>query len=725
MADYYAQVRAGTDIAFLGGIIRYVLDDMQTNPQDYNMTYVREYTNASYLVNPDFKTPSDTLDGLFSGWNSSGYDKSTWSFKTDAAQADLIVRDSSLSDPDCVFQLLIKHFARYTDDKVVEITGVDKTIFQDICRAYAATGRPDKAGSIFFSAAACQHTTGTQTVRAMGILQLLLGNMGVAGGGLNGIAGAGNGLGCTLQGMINHWGPGGGSTRMPSSTEPDFGSYGGNQARFASILKAWYGDMDHNTSYNYLPKRTGGSYTWQDIFKAIDAETIKGLHCWGVNPAVSGINTNSVKHSLSKLHWLIVTDLWETETAAFWEEEAGSNPADIQTEVFLLPAAHALEKEGSTCTGARWLQWRYKVVDPPGEAHTDAWIINYIMLKLKELYAGQSSHNADAINKMVWDYGEEPDPDEVSREMNGYDLATGQLLSSPSQLKADGTTTCGNWLWCGMNTTAGNQAKRRDNSDASGIGLYPNWGWAWPVNRRIMYNRASVDLDGNPWNPAKPVLQWDSAGEKWLGDVADGDTPPVNLGGGYPFIMLAQGRGCIFGAGRTDGPFPEHYEPWESPIDNPLSSQQNAPAMLNYEDTPPGGRNEYPLVGLCHRLVEHLHTGSITRRLPWLLELMPELVVQVSPELADERGINDGDHITVFSARGELEATAYISRLVKPVTAGGRTIHQVSIPWCWGYQGSATGNTMNLLTARVLTPVTRIPESRPFLCDIRRAQPQN
>ena len=718
LADYYAMVRAGTDIAFIGGMIRYVLDDMESNPQEYNMTYVREYTNATYLVNPDFKCPTDTLDGLFSGWKGASYDKSTWSFQADEEQADGIAKDSTLTDPNCVFQLLKKHFSRYTDDKVVEITGVDKDTFQDICRAFAATGRPDKAGAIFFSAAACQHTTGTQTNRAFGILQLLLGNMGVAGGGLNGNAGAGNGLGCTLQGMVNHWGPGGGSTRMPNSSEQTIEEYGGTQSRFVSILKAWYGDIDHNTSYNYLPKRTGGSYTWQDLFKAIDDGVIKGVHSWGNNSAVSGINTNAVKQSLSRLDWLIVTDLWETETASFWKAEAGSSPEDIKTEVFALPAAHALEKEGSTCSGARWLQWRYKVVDPPGEAKTDAWIINHIMLELKKLYTGQGDCNADAINNLTWNYGDEPVPDEVSREMNGYDLTTGTLLSSPGQLKTDGTTSCGNWLWCGMNTEEGNQAKRRDNTDESGIGLYPAWGWAWPLNRRIMYNRASVDLDGNPWNAAKPVLKWNAASEKWLGDVADGGAAPVNLGGSCPFIMNPESRGRIFGPGRADGPFPEHYEPWESPVDNPLSDQQSNPALMVYETTPPGSKVEYPLVGSCHRMVEHMHTGSVTRRLTWLLELVPNMVVQIGPELAESRGIDEGDEIVVKSARGEVKATATISSLVKPVKVGSTTVHQISVPWSWGYEGVATGNTMNMLSARVMDPNTRIPESRPFLCNI-------
>ncbi len=712
-ADYYARVRPGTDLAFVGGMIRYVLDDMEANPGNYNMDYVREYTNASFLVNPDFRGPADTLDGLFSGWNGSSYDKATWAWQSDTSETDNIKKDPTLTDSNCVFQLLKKHFARYTDDKVVEITGTDKARFQIICQTYAGTGETGKAGAFVFSSNACQRSIGTQTVRAFGILQLLLGNMGVAGGGLNGITGAVNGLGCTLQGLSNAWGPGASSVRPASSSEQSLSAYGGDQSRFASILKAWYGDTDVDTSFNYLPKRDG-DYSWQPLFAAIDDGTIEGLICWGINPAVSGPDSGAARQAMRKLKWMVVIDLWETETAAVWQL------ADCDTEVFLLPAASSLEKEGSICNSGRWNQWRYKGADPPGDAKSDLWIINELMTKIKELYAGQSDNNAAAITELTWDYGDPPDVIQVLAEMNGYDLTTGALLTSPGSLKSDGTTSCGNWLWCGIYTADGNKAKKRDTTDPSGIGLFPNWGWAWPLNRRIMYNRASVDVDGNPWDTEHPVISWD--GSSWSGDVADGGWPPVASSDKYPFVMKPEGRGYLFGPGRPDGPFPEFYEPWESPVSNPMSPQQNNPAIKIWETAPKGTAADYPIVATTHRSVDHLHTGAFTRRLPWLIEIAPEMSVEMSHELADEIGVSDGDAVIIDSARGSsVRAKAVVTGRIKPLSVNGTTVHNVSLPWNWGYMGLSTGDSTNLLTARIGDPNTGIPEFRAFLCSIQKA----
>jgi formate dehydrogenase-N alpha subunit len=717
-ADLYAAVRPSTDIAFTGGMIRYVINDMEANPGSYNLNYVREYTNASYLVDPNFTSPADTLDGLFSGWDGGKYDKSTWAFQSDSSQPDNIKKDPTLTDPNCVFQLLKKHFARYTDDKVVEITGTDKSTYQKICQTYAATGQTGKAGALFFSSSACQRSTGTQTVRAFGILQLLLGNIGVAGGGLDGITGAPNGLGCTLQGLVNHWGPGADSVRPASSGEQSLAEYGANKARFTSILKAWYGDTDHNTSFNYLPKRDG-DYSWQPLFKAIDEGTIKGLISWGMNPAVSGPNAIAARRALRKLEWIIVIDLWETETAAIWKPESGANPADVGTEVFLLPAAHSLEKEGSVNNSSRWNQWRHKGVEPPGEARSDLWIISKLMMKLKELYAGQNERNAEAITNLTWDYGDPPDVLKVTKEMNGYDLSTGKLLTSPGSLKDDGSTSCGNWLWCGMYTEDGNMATRRDATDPSGIGLFPNWGWAWPLNRRIMYNRASVDLDGKPWDTGRPVISWD--GEKWAGDIADGGAPPINMGGGYPFVMKPEGRGYLFGPGRADGPFPEHYESWESPVSNPMSPQQNNPAIKSWETLARGTAPDYPILAFTLRIVEHFDTGAITRHMPWLLEMVPEMFVEMSQELAAEKGIAGGDTIIVESTRGTITAKAIITIRLKPMQVNGNTVHHIGLPWHWGYMGLSKGDSANMITPRVGDPNTGVPEFRSFLCNVRKA----
>jgi len=425
------------------------------------------------------------------------------------------------------------------------------------------------------------------------------------------------------------------------------------------------------------------------------------------------------RQALRKLEWMMVIDLWETETAAVWKSEAGANPSNIETEVFLLPAAHSLEKEGSVCNTCRWNQWRYKGANPPGESRSDLWIISKLTLKLKELYAGQTEKNAVAITDLIWDYGEPADVHRVAKEMNGYDLNTGKLLSSPGSLKDDGTTSCGNWLWCGMYTEEGNMAARRGTTDPSGIGLFPNWGWAWPLNRRIMYNRASVDLDGKPWDGTHPVISWD--GTSWAGDIADGSASPISLGGGYPFIMKPEGRGYLFGPGRPDGPFPEHYEPWESPLLNPMSSQQNNPAIKSWETIDRGTAADYPIVATTHRVVEHLHTGAITRRLPWLVEMMPEMFVEMSRELAAEKGIANGDTVVVESARGSITAKALVTIRLKPAQVNGTTVHYVSLPWNWGYMGLSKGDSTNLLSPRIGDPNTGIPEFRAFLCDVRKA----
>ncbi|MFW6126178.1 MAG: molybdopterin dinucleotide binding domain-containing protein, partial [Chloroflexota bacterium] len=530
---------------------------------------------------------------------------------------------------------------------------------------------------------------------------------------LAGITGAVNGLGGTLQGLVNHWGPGGGSVRMPNSSEQTFSEYGGTQARFASLLKAWYGDVDINSSFAYLPKRDG-SYDWQSLFQAIDDGTVKGLICWGINPAVSSPNSQAARQALRKLDWMVVIDLWETETAAVWQEAA------CDTEVFLLPAAASLEKEGSVCNSCRWNQWRYKGADPPGEARSDLWIITSLGTKLKELYADQTDKNADAITRLTWDYGDPPDVHRVAREMNGYDLTTGTLLSGPGSLKGDGTTSCGNWLWCGMYTEDGNRAQSRDVTDPSGIGLFPGWGWAWPVNRRIMYNRASVDMDGNPWDAEHPVISWDGA--SWDGDVPDGGAPPASISDQYPFIMKPQGRGHLFGPGRPDGPFPEHYEPWETPVSNPLSPQQNNPAITIWETGDGGSVADYPIVATTHRLTEHMNAGGMTGRVPWLVDLMPEMFVEMSRELADARDITAGDTVVLESARGAVvEAKAVVTARLKPLQMNGTTVHCVSVPWNWGHNRTSPGDSGNLLTSRIGDPNTGIPEFRAFLCNLRKA----
>jgi formate dehydrogenase major subunit len=731
-ADIYAPLRISTDIAFIGGMIKYVLDDMESNPDNYNMEYVREYTNASFLINPDL----DFNEGLFSGYDpeKKSYDKSTWQYQED--DEEIPKMDKTLQDPNCAFQLLKSHYSRYDVDTVCNITGTPKETYLKVCQTFAATGATGKAGAIVFSSGACEHTHGTQNIRSFGILQLLLGNIGVAGGGLGGIAGAANGLGCSIQGRLFHWLPGTLSTptaqhqtleeyldgvTKPKSKMPNTASPWTSTPKYmVSLLKAFYGDHateDNEFAYQYLPKRASKNYSWLALFEAMDAGSIKGLISWGINPAVSGPNSIAAREALSKLEWMAVIDLFETETASVWKRP-GVDPLENNTEVFFLPAASSLEKEGSLSSSARWVQWRYKGAEPPGDAKDDFWITNKLMLRLIELYNEEGGPGAEAITNLVWDYGDHPDANQVAKEINGYDLTTGKLLSGMGDLKDDGTTSCGNWLFCGSYTEEGNMTARRDPVDTTGIGLYPNWAWAWPANRRIWYNRASVDLEGNPWNPDKPVIVWDAATEKWTGDSPDGGSAPGEI---YPFVMNWEGRGRLFSTAMSDGPLPEHYEPWESPVSNPMSPQQSDPILKVWEDGDPGDETRYPVLATTFRLVEHLHTGSFTRNLPWLAEAMPDAFVEVSEDLAAERGIENGSRVIVESARGMMTAIALVTKRIRSLSINGQTVHQAAVTWNWGYMGLARGDSGNALTPRVCDTNTMIPEYRAFLCDILKA----
>ena len=739
-ADIYAPMRSGTDVAFIGGMIKYVLDDIGSDPGNYNMTYITEYTNAPYLINPGFKGPAD-LDGLFSGYSvdDRSYDKSTWSYQVD--DDGIPLKDKTLQDPNCVFQLLKKQFARYTPETVCSVTGTPEDTYLEICQTYSATGRAGKAGTIMYAMGTTQHTNGTQMIRSYAILQLLLANIGITGGGINALRGESNVQGSTDHCLLFHILPGYLKTPLnvdttleeynqhwtPTTSDPDSLNWWGNYAKYSvSLLKAWYGDnatSDNEFGYQYLPKNSG-NYSWISLFEAMYDGDIKGLMCWGQNPAVSGPNSNKERKALENLDWLVAVDLWETETAAFWKRP-GVNSADIKTEVFLLPAVASFEKEGSVTNSGRWSQWRYKCADGPGEAKEDLAMINDLMSKIRELYnADTGAPHRGAIVDLDWDYGSHPDPHQVAREINGYDLTTGKLMASFGGLKDDGTTSSGNWLYCASYTEEGNMAARRDATPGEfNVGLHPGWAWCWPVNRRIIYNRASVDLDGNPWDSEHPVIKWNSTTEKWEGDIPDGGAKPMNQGGYNPFIMKPEGHARIFGSGPADGPFPEHYEPWESPVDNILSGTQNDPAIkiwagpMDEKGTP----DKYPIVCTTYRVVEHWQAGQMTRNLPWNVELMPEMFVELSEELAAEKGIDNGGRMIVETARGVLEAVAVVTTRFRPFQINGKTVHQVGMPWHWGYTGLSTGDSANLLTPHVGDANTMIPEYKAFLCNVRKA----
>jgi formate dehydrogenase major subunit len=753
-ADIYAPIRSGTDIAFLGGMISYVINDIEQHPNNYNMEYIKQYTNAAFIVNSSYKFN----DGLFGEIDAKGKyttaAKATWKYANPTTPAT----DLTLQDPNCAFQLLKKHYSRYDADTVCNITGTPRDLFLEICRTYAATGQKDKAGTVLYAMGLTQHTYGTQNIRALGILQLLLGNMGIAGGGINALRGTSNVQGSTDFALLANYLPG--YLAVPNINDTNLDAYltrvrptavvphgltADNSVNWlknyklyiVSLLKAWYGDAataDNDFAFGYLPKVDPSvNYTHVGLIDAIANGTIKGMWVWGQNPASGGPNSNGAREALGNLEWMVSTDIWLNETAEFWKRP-GVTPADIGTEVFVLPMAASIEKEGSIANSGRWAQWRYKAVEPPGEAIPDLEAINEVMLKIKELYKSDSSPQAKMINDVVWNYGTHITSDTIAKEINGYDLATGKLVAGFSALKDDGTTSSGNWLYCnsyGYDSTGKelNKLQRRDNIDnhPSKIGQYANWSWCWPMNRRIIYNRAAVDLNGNPWDSEHPVVTFNPVTSAWVGDVIDGSGNAINLAAAaaknLPFIMNAEGVGRLWGYGLADGPLPEEYEPWESPlVKNPMSgTMNNPPAYVGTYNNPRGTPDKFPIVGTTYRCTEHWQTGIMTRNLPWLVEMMPEMYVELSEELAAEKGITNGDKVVITSSRGEVNAVANVTKRFQPLTVGGKTIHEIGVPWHWGYSGMSKGDSGNILTPQVGDANTSIPEFKAFLCNIRRA----
>ena len=744
-ADIYAQVRPGSDIAFLGGMVKYILDNNR-----WHDDYVKSHTNATFLINPDFEGPAD-LDGVFSGLDEEArlYDKTTWAYQADADGIPL--KDETLQDPNCVFQLLKKQYERYTPELVSETTGTDVDTLVKVYDVYSSTGEPNRVGTMMYAMGWTQHTYGTQVIRTGALTQLLLGNIGRAGGGVNALRGESNVQGSTDHCILFHILPGylqppiASDTTLedhllratPTTNDPKSANWWQNYPKYyVSLLKSWYMDNateDNEFGYQWLPK-LDGDYSWLSLFDAMSRGDIKGFLAWGQNPVVGGANANMVLESLAKLDWLVAVNLWDLETPNFWGRP-GVNPADISTEVFLLPCAASFEKEGSVTNSGRWAQWRWKAVEPLGDSMPDAWITNQLMNRIRGLYEAEGGPNADAITKLYWDYGDgEVDTHFVAKEINGwftddvYDEEgnlvgrKGDLVPSFGVLRTDGKTCSANWLYSGSYTEEGNQMARRDNVDThpAGIGLYSNWSWCWPVNRRIIYNRASCDTSGQPYDPDRFVVAWN--GEKWIGDVPDGGWPPEDK---YAFIMKSGGHGHIFGPGLKDGPFPEHYEPWESVVDNPFSSQQRNPVFFQPADQVPiftaGERAEFPIIGTTYRVSEHWQSGAMTRNLPWLVELQPEMFVEMSEQLAGELEIANGEHVKVRSNRGELDAVAIVTKRFQPYKVRGQTVHVVGLPWHWGYKGLKTGGSANVLTASVGDANTAIPETKAFLCRIDKA----
>ena len=759
-ADLYVAIRSGTDIAFFGGMIKYILDKTL-----FHKEYVLHYTNAANLIVPEFKGPAD-LDGLFSGFMDEDgdgfgkYDQSTWKYQNDAQGNPL--RDETLQNPRCVFQIMKRHYARYTLERVSSITGSPQDKLEAAYKLFASTGAREKTGTILYAMGQTQHTVGSQNVRCMAIIQLLLGNIGRPGGGVNALRGESNVQGSTDQGLLAHLVTG--YIGIPRAADhPDLAAYleketpktgyWSNKPKFlVSMLKAWWGNhatKENDFDYDYLPKvESPANHYWMALFEAMYAGKIQGLWILGQNPAISGPNSRLEREALKKLKWMVVQEIFDTETCSFWRAP-GVNPADIKTEVFLLPAADAMEKEGSIVTSGRLIQWRPKVAEAPGSALPDHQILNRIALKLKELYAANPGPFADPILHLHWDYGKELSVEKVAQEINGYAVAEvkdpqgnllvnkGDILKTFGVLQADGTTACGCWIYAGYFGLADDgtgkmmpATKRRGQKDPGGLGMYPFWAFSWPVNRRIIYNRCSADPNGKPWSEDKKLIWWDEAQKKWVGyDVPDfvPTKAPTDPGGKDPFIMRADGKGGLF-ASLNEGPLPEHYEPVETPVaKNPFSSRLHNPAIKIWKTDQGktigdnwGKPDKFPIVATTYRVVEHWQAGGMSRWLDWLTECQPQMFVEMSKELAGEKKIQNGDRVRVASARGEITAVAIVTARFKPFKVEGKTVHQIGMPWHFGWGGLATGDTANDLTPHVGDANTTIPEYKAFLVDIKK-----
>jgi formate dehydrogenase major subunit len=750
VADQFAQIRPGTDIAFLGGVIRHLLEKEAIQKE-----YVVAYTNASFLVNPGFQFE----DGLFSGYEEAArkYDRASWTY--DLGGDGFVKTDPTLQDPRCVYQLMKAHYARYTPEKVAEITGVPTDVFGRICETIASTAAPDRTMTSLYALGWTQHSVGAQNIRCMAMIQLLLGNMGMAGGGVNALRGHSNIQGLTDLGLLSDALPGYLTLPMEKEAEyqayvdkrtlkpirPGQMSYWQNYPKFhVSLMKAFYGKAatkENDWAYEWLPK-LDRLYDILTVFQLMSEGKLNGYVCQGFNPLASIPHKDKLIEGLSKLKFLVTIDPLVTETSNFWQPHGEFNKVDpraIQTEVFRLPSSCFAEEDGSLVNSGRTLVWHWKGADPPGEAKQDPEIIAELFTRIRALYQKEGGAFPDAILNLSWEYKvpTKPAAEELAREFNGRALADvpdpkdktktlakeGEQLATFGHLQDDGTTACGNWLFCGSFTQAGNMMARRDTADPSGLGVYPGWGFSWPANRRVLYNRASCDPSGKPWDAKRKLVWW--TGTKWAGnDVPDMRPDAKPEEGVSPFIMNPEGVGRLFGTDRmADGPFPEHYEPFESPAKNALHPKigPNPAARIFPRDRDMlGGAGEFPYAATTYRLTEHFHFWTKHARIPSVLQ--PEAFVELDESLAAKKGIKSGDRVLVRSKRGRLVAKAVVTKRIKPLKVGGQEVHTVGIPIHWGFDGlTRPGMIANSLTPFVGDANTQTPEFKAFLVDVEKA----
>ena len=788
LADQFVPIRVGTDIAFLGGIINYVLE----NELDFR-EYVVAYTNAATIVSEDFQD-TDDLDGLFSGFDpeSRTYDPTSWQYastehKQDGAErqeheqqretASALQhethgmdvqgdppRDPTLQHPRCVYQILKRHFSRYTPEMVERVCGVSQEEFLEVCRAWTESSGRERTTALVYSVGWTQHSVGVQYIRTGAILQLLLGNMGRPGGGIMALRGHASIQGSTdiptlfnilpgylpmpnanQHGSFDEWID---SIRNPGSK----GFWDNAKAYAVNLLKAYWGDAataDNDFCFDYLPRITGDHGTYRTVMDMIDGK-VKGYFLLGQNPAVGSAHGRAQRLGMANLDWLVVRDLFEIESATFWrdspEVETGEIvPEECRTEVFLFPAASHVEKEGTFTQTQRMLQWRTKAVEPPGDARSELWFFYHLGRLVRERLKDSSEERDRPVLDLAWDYpvhGEhdEPSAEAVLMEINGYEVATRRPLSAFTEMKDDGSTLGGCWIYTGVFADGVNQAARRKPGREQSY-VAPEWGWAWPANRRNLYNRASADPDGRPWSERKKLVWWDEQTAEWVGDdVPDFQKtkPPTYqpdegaggveaLAGDDPFIMQGDGKGALFAPqGLIDGPMPTHYEPVESPFRNVLYGQQANPTRKEYDrddnpmnPSPPEEHSDvFPFVFTTSRLTEHHTAGGMSRYLEYLAELQPEMFVEVSPMLAAERGLENGGWCHVVTSRAVIEGRVLVTDRLRPLRVDGRIVHQVWLPYHWGQGGLVTGDSANDLFGVTLDPNVLIQESKAGTCDV-------
>ncbi|CAB3748483.1 Formate dehydrogenase-O major subunit [Paraburkholderia humisilvae] len=755
VADFYAPIRTGTDIAFLGGVINYLLthDTIQHE-------YVKNYTDFTFLVREDFAFN----DGIYSGFdtkNSKYTDKTSWNYEL--GDDGFVKTDATLQNPRCVYNLMKQHYSRYTPEMVEKVCGTPKDKFLKVCEMLATCAAPNRACTILYALGWTQHSIGSQMIRCGAMVQLLLGNIGVAGGGMNALRGHSNIQGLTDLGLMSNLLTG--YMTLPNEGEQDFDGYIKQRASqplrpnqlsywrnykafFVSMMKSWYGDAasaDNNWGYDYLPK-LDKPYDMLQIYELMVQGKVNGYLAQGFNPLASAPNKAKMTAALSKLKWLVIMDPLATETSEFWKNYGEYNDVDssqIQTEVFRLPTTCFAEERGSLVSSSRVLQWHWQGVLPPGDARSDLEIMSGIFLRMRAMYQKDGGKYPEPLLKLSWPYAHpgSPTPEEIAMEFNGKALAdvtdpkdstkvlakAGEQLPGFAMLRDDGSTSSGCWIFCGAWTQAGNQMGRRDNADPTGIGQSLNWAWAWPANRRVLYNRASCDPNGKPFDPSRKLIAWN--GNAWSGpDVPDFKLDENPDGGMGPFIMNPEGVARFFARDMmNEGPFPEHYEPFETPLgynpfhpQNPLATNNPGARVFPDDRAAFGKVSAFPHVATTYRITEHFHFWTKHARLNAIIQ--PQQFVEIGEDLAKEVGVVAGDRVRVSSNRGHIVAVAVVTKRIKPLMVDGKKIQTVGIPLHWGFKGLARpGYLTNTLTPFVGDANTQTPEFKSFLVKVEKA----